>query len=277
MNDQILPDEPTPEAPAAAPAQPAAPDLNTQRLDRLEQVMAELNNTVRQTGQQLLSQQTANTPPPKAEDFLNELATDPRGVIQREARAAFQAAAGETLTPAVLQVLDTSSRQLLSEQELKVDTQFGIGTWNELFRPQLEKDLTTLRAQNPSATADRGTLDALVSRLYGGDNFDKLADKRRAMENAMARGMAHHMIPGGGIPRLRSPNTDDVPNDVEQFNRDVERATGQGVDRKVFNKLYYTGVESGPGRHRTDVVEYLKAVGAKPDKIRMHGGGGTGQ
>jgi hypothetical protein len=116
-----------------------------------------------------------------------------------------------------------------------------------------------------------------VSRLYGGDNFDKLADKRRAMETAVARGMAHHMIPGGGIPRLRAPNTDDVPNDVEQFNREVERATGQPVDRKTFNKLYYTGVESGPGRHRTNVVEYLRTIGANPDKLKMHGGGGTGQ
>lgn len=272
MNDPLLPDDAQTAQPAqTAPAQPQGPDP-TARLDRLEQVMAELNQTVRATGQQILNQQVAAKPPAAPEDFLNELATDPRGVIQREARRAFDEAAGATLTPAVLQVLDTASKQLLNERELAVDTQFGIGTWNELFRPQLEKDLTQLRAQNPQATANEATLDALVARLYGGANFDKLADKRRAMEAAMARGHAHHMIPGGGIPRLRAPNADDIPNDVEQFNRDVERATGQTVDRKTFAKLYYTGVDSGPGRHKTDIVEYLKATGASPEKIKMHGG-----
>jgi hypothetical protein len=192
-------------------------------------------------------------------------------VIQRVARETFQRAADENLNPAVLQVLDTASRQLVDGHRFTVDQKFGIGTFDELFKPQIEKDMLQLRSANPRATADPATVEALVNRLYGGDNFEKLEERRRNLETAHARGLTH-LIPAGGIPRLRAPLADELPTDVEQFLRDVERSTGELIDRKQYAKLYYSGHESGPGRHRTSVLDYLKAVGASPDTIKMYGG-----
>ena len=242
------------------------------RMDRLEMAMAELTNTVRDAATRLTSA-PAQAPPRSSEDFLNDFATNPQGVMERVAADTFRKAASETLNPAVLQVLDTASRQLLTSHEMRVDSEFGEGTFNEVFRPQLEKDLNQLRVANPRAMADPATMEALVNRLYGGDNFPKLLERRKALEStARARGVSH-FLPAGGVPRLRVGNPqEEIPDDAEGFLRDVERATGESIDRKHFAKLYHTGSESGPGRHRTSIVQYLKAVGADPDTLKMYGG-----
>lgn len=270
MNDPILPDDPTTEP--EAPAQPN----ETARLDRVEQSIAALNGTIQEAIQTLRNPAPVPQAPAKAtppDEFLNELAANPQEVIQREARAAFQSAADATLNPAVMQVLDTASRQLLNERQLAIDTQFGIGTWDAEFRPQLEKELAQIRSgPNPRGIADGELLDALVHRQYG-QNFEKLMDRRRTIESAAARGHAHHLIPAGGVPRLRQQTADDLPNDVEQTLRDIEKATGESINRKAYAKLYYTGTDSGPGRHRTSVLEYLKATGASPDTLKHYGGG----
>ncbi len=273
MNHPILDDapvnDPAPEAPAPAPPQR---DLGMERMDRLELAMAELTNTVRDAATRLT--QAPQQPPPRtSEEFLNDLATDPQGVIRRVAADTFRQAANETLNPAVMKVLDTASKQILSAHQQKVDMEFGEGTFDEIFRPQLEKDINQLRMAQPQAMADPATMEALVNRLYGGDNFPVLLERRKNLESSYkARGLSHY-LPAGGVPRLRVGNPqEEVPDDVETFLRSVERSTGESIDRKHYAKLYHTGTESGPGRHRTTIVQYLKAVGADPDTLKMYGG-----
>lgn len=269
MNDPILPDP----MPAAPPEPPPPPPIGPDRMDRLEAAMGELTNTVRDAAIRL-TQAPAAPPPQSTADFLDRLATDPQGVIEQVAAEQFRKSANETLNPAVLQVLETSSQQQLSGHRSRIDDEFGEGTFDEVFRPQLDKDLGQLRLANPRAMADPGTLEALVNRLYGGDNFPVLLERRKGLEaSARARGQSH-LLPRGGIPRLRAgqnPN-EEVPPDVETFLREVERSTGEQIDRKHYAKVYHTGVETGPGRHRTTVVDYLKAVGADPDTLKMYGG-----
>ena len=268
MDDPILNDAPPPQA----PPQPAAPAPDM-RIDRLENAMAELTMTVRDAATRL-TQAPQQAPPRSNEDFLNDLASDPQGVIQRVAADTFRRAAAETLNPAVMQVLDTASTQLLTGHQQRVDYEFGEGTFDEVFRPQLEKDLAQLKQVNPRAMADPATMDALVNRLYGGENFNVLLERRQGLEkSAKARGLSH-VIPSGGVPRLRSNmNAEaEIPPDAELFLREVERSTGENIDRKNYAKLYHTGVETGPGRHRTTVVDYLKAIGADPDTLKMYGG-----
>ena len=270
MDDPIL--ETTEQAPAQPPPAQVAAPVPDPRIDRLEQAMAQLAQTVQQVGERIIPQLERANPPQTSEQFLSELATNPREVIQREAEAAFQRKADATLNPAVLKVLHTASQQILDREQQKVDTEFGLGTFDELFRPQLQKDIGQLMATHPQAAADPDTLRALIDRLYGGDNFPQLADRRKALDNARARGMSH-LIPRGGIPRLRKAGEEpDLPDDVEPILQQIEKATGERIDRKHYARIYHTGEDSGPGRHRTSLLEYLRATGASPDTLKMYGG-----
>jgi hypothetical protein len=273
MEDELFDDQP-PQPPTEtqppAPAPPQPPE-DGGRLDRVEQAVATLNETVRSAVQQIPQLVQAQRPEQNPDDFLSELAADPKGVIQRVAQESAQAATDQTLTPAIMQVLDTAGQQLMNGYQLKVDSEFGVGTFEEVFKPQLEKDMSQLKQSNPRALADPQVMGALVDRLYGGENFAKLTERRATLEKAHARGIGN-IVPTGGVPRLKAITGDELPNDVEAFLRDVEKSTGETVDRKEYAKLYYTGQDSGPGRHRTSVVEYLKAVGADPDTLKMYGG-----
>jgi len=53
--------------------------------------------------------------------------------------------------------------------------------------------------------------------------------------------------------------------------KDIDKHTGQSTDMKTFTKLYHTGTETPRGRV-TNVVDFLKAVGASPETIKQHGG-----
>lgn len=248
-------------------------------MDRLEQAMQQLTGVVADAAQALRAPQAQpQAAPIPAEEFLTQLAANPQGVIQREATLAFQRAADASLNPAVLQVLETGSQQLLQRHAERVDGEFGEGTFAEVFQPQLEKDMAQLKVVNPKAMADPSTVAALVDRLYGGANFEGLMERRRGLEaTARNRGLSH-VLPAGGVPRLRASKNlaEEVPDDVEGFIRNVEKVTGEQVDRKHFAKLYHTGQDSGPGRHRTSVLDYLKATGADADKLKMYGGDRSG-
>ena len=265
--------ETPPEAvPPVVPPQPAEIDL---RFARLERAMTELTNTVADAAQRLTAPAAGPGPArPSTEEFLKELSENPQAVIERVAASQMQAAAQQTLTPAVLRVMEMASQQLVSEQAQKVDAELGTGTFDELFRPQLEKDLKELRNHRPEMLADRGTIEALVNRLFGGENFPVLVEKRRSLEQlARSQGLSH-LVPSGGAPRLRrGEGGPELPPDVLQTIASWDKNTGEETDIKRFAKMYNTGKDSGPGRHRTSVIEWLRASGATPEEIKMHGGG----
>lgn len=268
MNDPVLPEAGAEGANTVVPAEgataaPPAPD----RFDRLERSMNELRDVV-----SAAAQAVSRMPAPQAlpdeppERFLERMAADPRGVIQEVARQQYSQTAQTDIGAPVRTMMEAAARQLISTHRSEIDSRFGNGTFDEVFRPQLEKDVNQLLSVNPQAAANPETVQALVDRLYGGANFTTLRERERAMETARSRGvLPGQVVPGGGVPRLRTFTGDELPDDVEQFCRDVERSTGETVDRKAFAKLYHTGRESGPGRHRTTVADYLQAIGADAD------------
>jgi hypothetical protein len=248
-------------------------------MDRLEQTMAqiarsqqELSQTVADAAQRLTAPQAPSAPQQTNDEFLSELATDPRGLITRVASQAAQAVASQQLTPALVRTLDLAASQLISEQAQKVDAEVGAGTFDEFFRPQVEKDLAELRKTNPEALANRQVMEALVNRLYGGENFPVLSQRRRQLEQlAQQRGLSH-LVPQGGAPRLRSLSGEPELNpEAELFLREVDKATGESTDRKAFAKTMATGHESGPGRHRTSIADWGKAADLTPDQRKMYG------
>lgn len=253
---------------AAPVGAPAPPD----RMDRLERSMAELTNAVNDAARQLSIRPSAPAAPAEGPDkFLERLSADPQGVIREVARGEYQQGAEATVNPAMRTMLEATSRQLMSTHRTEVDLKFGAGTFDELFKPQLDKDIGQLLNVNPAAAANPETFQALVDRLYGGANFGQLRERERAMEAARSRGVpVNQLVPGGGVPRLRQVTGDELPADVEQFLRDVEKATGESVSRKEYAKLYFSGSDSGPGRHRTTVADYLQAIGADADTKRIY-------
>jgi hypothetical protein len=180
--------------------------------------------------------------------------------------------ATQQLTPALVRTLDLAATQLVSEQAARVDAEIGAGTFDELFRPQVEKDLAELRRTNPEALANRQVVEALVNRLYGGDNFPVLSQRRRQLEQlAQSRGLSH-LVPQGGSPRLRSLSGEpELTPEAELFLREVDKATGEHTDRKAFAKQMATGHESGPGRHRTSIADWAKAAALTEEQRKMYG------
>jgi hypothetical protein len=219
------------------------------------------------------------TPEPVAPgDALQELAADPQGFVAKTARDEAQRLVSEAVNPTVMQVLDAASQQLVNSHALRIEQEFGAGAWDDMFKPALEADLVRLREVSPRSLADPATIEALVNRLYGGENFTKLTERKA--EHAKKLGEQEQeglqkvarLVPQGGVPRLRKGNGEaGLPEDVEKFLKEVDAATGRPQDRERFEKLYATGEDTGR-THRTDVVEYLKAVGADPETIKQHGG-----
>ena len=278
MNDQILSDPPQiqqPPAPdpVAEASRVSQENAATYRMDRLENAMAELTNVVRDVGQKLVMPQA---PPPKdASEFLNDLASDPQGVIRREVAAQAGQMISQQMNPTMLQVLDTQKDYLLRHHQQTIDQRFGEGTFEEIYKPTLSSELSQLRSVNPHAMASPEVMDALVNKI-GGQKYDDLRQREAAVEKyARQRGLSH-LLPGGGIPRLRGGGADpEVPEDVEQFLRGVEKQTGETIDRKRYAKNYHSGREVGPGRHRTDLIEWLKTNGADAETLKNHGGEST--
>jgi hypothetical protein len=204
VNDPVLTDPPGEDAP------PATPPTAEQRMESLEAAMgriataqAELTRVVGQAAQQLTAppqvQQALAAPQPEesVEKFLERLATDPRGAIAEVVNRQVGQAVNAQVQPTQRTMVEAVSKQLVQGHKAEIDLRFGLGTWDELFKPQLEKDMQQLMASNPGAAADPATVEILVNRLYGGENFALLREKERTVETARSRGVSH-MVPGGG-------------------------------------------------------------------------------
>lgn len=275
MNDPILGEQEGQQGsttvqpqPGAGAAAAPAPGVQPDRLDRLERAMGELADTVRQAAVMVTSGPAQPPVAESADSFMQRFSSDPQGTLRQLTEAGVAQAVGAQVAPAMRTVLEATNRQLLASHRADVDLRFGAGTWDELFKPQLERDIGQLIQVNPGAAANPETVEALVNRMYG-THFAALRERERAVETARSRGVSH-LVPGGGVPRLRQLTGDELPEDVEQHLRTWERETGEVVDRKHFSKLYYSGDSVGDGHHRTTMAQYLQAIGADADTKRTY-------
>ena len=218
-------------------------------------------------------------PAPKpTNEQVNDLVADPSGFVGRVAQDAVTKAVQEAVNPILQRTLGVASQQLLNQHATDIDSRFGAGTWNEVFKPQIETDLERIRAANPAAAADPAVMDAIVGRLYG-PNFDKLSDRQVAHQQGLAKQeeaglqkIISKLPPAPGVPRLRQAGaTDELDPETIAFLKRVDASVGETTDLKHFAKLHATGTE-GPSGHRTDVVDYLRAIGADPATIKAYGG-----
>lgn len=272
MNDPLFSDAEASQQGVPAQGQPGQQGQPAEdRFERLERAMGQLAETVRLAAQQVSSVPAAPVAQRETESpdaFMQRFSTDPQGTLREITQAGVAEAVGSQVTPAMRTVLEATTRQLVAAHRADIDLKFGAGTYDELFKPQIERDIAQLIQVNPGAAANPETVEALVNRLYG-THFGVLRERERAVETARSRGVSH-LVPGGGVPRLRALTGDELPDDVEQHLRTWERETGEVVDRKHFAKLYYTGDSLGDGRHRTGLAQYLQAIGADADTKRTY-------
>lgn len=264
MDDPILPTEPAP-----VPT-PPAPDPISSRFERLENSMANLANVVETVGNRLL-QAPAQAPPKTADEVFSEMAQDPMGLMQRVASDVMDRKFAGTMGPAASSVFDTVNRQMMAAHQSQIDYDFGEGAYEEYFKPQLDKDIAGLRQVNPQAVADQPTIEALVHRIYG-QKFQELRQRREALEKTAANRGLSHLIPTGGVPRLRIGNPqEELTNDHELFIKETDRATGQRTDPKTFAKLLHSGTQSGPERHRTSLQDFADVMGMTKEQKEKYG------
>jgi hypothetical protein len=251
----------TPETPAEEPA--AVPDG---KIAALETSVAETNQAVQNLAGRLESifaqaaaQAEANNQPaqePVAIDndqFLNELANDPSGTIDRRAQAVIAKMADEQLTPTLTTILETTHDTLLTKHEMEIDKEFGENTWSEIIQPAMEKDMANLRNVNYRAIADPGSIKALVDRQLG-LNFKTLRERATTKEKAdqeVKEAQVSQGLPQGGQPRIRMANSE-PDEDAKLFFSEIEAATGDKIDTKTFMKLHNAG---------NTIDDYLAVVG----------------
>jgi hypothetical protein len=230
---------------------PPAPQGNPadERLSQLESAISETNQALASLTRSLAaSMQAANESemnsrvPVDLDAFRAELVEDPGGAIDRRAQAVVERMAGEQLTPTLTALIDTTHDTLMGKYEALVSNDFGPKAWDEVIKPAIKDDVNRLREINLRALADPVAIKALVDRQIG-MNWKSLTAKQAEHAKQKEADVADEIsrgLPQGGAPRIRmNPET---PNeDIKIFWDDVEKATGQKVDRKEFMAMHNAG------------------------------------
>jgi hypothetical protein len=218
-------------------------------------------------------------PVPSASEALNDLAADPYKFVKSATQKEIDEALASRVNPNILQSMETMGQMLVAQRAYQIDAEFGAGTYDAVFKPAMDADLAQLRQANPRALADANVVNSLINRHYA-PNFATLSERKanlaKSAEEERRKGIETIVshIPTGGAPRLRNLNVDDpdsLPDGVKADIAEMERTSGQSVDRKLFTKLYHAGKDSGPGRHSTSLKDFLDAVGANPDRKKSYG------
>lgn len=251
MNEQITTSAPANE-PAPTPTPVPEPDNRVGVLETQVSQMAEHIQSLTRSLQQALDTPVETPPPPKPEptgdEYLDRLARQPKETIAETAAETALRVARETMGPGLTQLFDTAGRLVLQEKRNEVDSQFGPGAFEAEFLPSLKQNLDQLRKVNPKAVADPDTVQALIDRIRG-QKFDALVTRREAHGKAMAdskqKGLEEIVsaIPGGGgrfTMQKRGPGAE-LPEDFDQFSRELTAATGTPIDKDEFARLHKAG------------------------------------
>ncbi len=263
-----------PAKPVTTADKPSAPQGDS-RLDALQSQMSEMARSVQSLTSSLAAAMEAPDPTPQpsakpapaskseVDAFLDRLASQPRETIAEQAKEVAASVVREAMGPTLSRIFDFGGSLVLEQESSRVDGEFGAGTFQEIYAPQIQKDLANLRKVNPEAMANRETVRALVDRVTG-QQFTALADRKGTHVKKQADRRAQELdeivshIPQGGKGGLRlrgrGPAGTDLPDDFDSFAREISAQTGEPMDRDTFAKLYAAG---------NTIDDYLKAVGEK--------------
>ena len=257
--------EPTTDSPEGTPAN-GTDGVSTTDFDALKEQVSGTAAAVQSLTETLQAainapQQTApvaesEAEPTSVDDTLRELTTDPEALIKRISEETVNKARVDTFEPAIQQVYDAQHMQIMAEQKIEVDAEYGTGTWDEKFAPQLTPVYAQLRSVDPAKLADPNYVKANVAvvgyNLRGELATAKAATGKAAEEAKVAeRTEIINALPSGSIRRVAGAKGE-VTQEMTEFLARTEKGGGGKVGGEEFEKLHNTG---------NSLAEYLEATG----------------
>jgi hypothetical protein len=220
---------------SAAPATPPAPQLDlspvvneikalTQRIVQVEDFLQNVSNQQQQ--------QAAPAPPLNDEDLSTQLLTDPKGTLEKQ----FEEFAKQKLGPALQTQFADRRDELVDHHRSTIDGEFGSGTWDELFVPELQD---AFKNMPPEMAASRGHLRVMVNAIKG-DKLDQLVEKAAALEEKAEQEAAAEppAMLGAGHARPAEPT---ISQDLKDFLQDQNKALGTNMSVKEWQELAAKG------------------------------------
>ena len=238
---------PTPEpTPAPEPAADTRLDALTERLEQTNQAVATMAT---QLGEVFTSAAAEPAPQPvqapvadpTTDEFLNDLATRGTAVVDERVNAGIKQVADAQLTPVLTTMIETAHTGLMAEQRMAIDSDFGVGTFDEVILPELSKEIGQLRSVNARALADGASIKALVDRHIG-MNYQTLKTKEtghttaQAEEATRVRDELIKSLPTSGGARI-SLREGEIDADTKTFFKELKDATGETIDTEQFDKM----------------------------------------
>ena len=212
-DDPLIPDANASRGdPPTTPAQAPAATVDAAQLQSIvaEQVklsqeatnaeIAELRNqnqTLQREVVGLRQQAVAPTPTPdpyaggSSDDFLTNFMANPDGVLTAKMTSViqpmFQQFAGE-MAPIVQQINAGMSTSLTDQHRVRVDSEFGTGTFDEKFKPLLDRRIQAESDRGQPLRASEGAWMESELNAIKGHLFNDLAEKRTAHQKAVSEG-----------------------------------------------------------------------------------------
>lgn len=244
---------------------------NQQLQAELEQTRMALESASSQAANAAQTVQAASAPPRApapgemtADEALKELANDPAGFASKVADGRIATAIADQFAPVLRPLLETTHANIINEHRAIFDSNIGVGKFDEIIMPQLQRDMDNLNRTNPAALGSKDTIRALVDRLQGqnreainkaeGDVTDLRA---KGDEDLVARVV--QQLPPSMRPRQTGTQAK-LDQDGELFFEEIAKATGEKPDEKTFLALH--GAGSGLQDY-IDAVESVESLAAK--------------
>ena len=254
MDQPLFPEETAPATPTTTPVEPSTappvPGPNPEVAALQEQVNGLTRNLESLTGT-LREALTPRTPEPTEpervdpNDYLSALANSPQETIRKEAAEVARKQLEESYGTFGNQMVETQHRMLMNDQQRQIDEEFGKGTFAEVYKPKIEKDLETIRKRNPMALANAESMQILVDRVTGQNRTtlnerETQAQTKKQEEWVATRTEIANSLPPAG-PRRGSPDGTTPDDDTKLFLAEIEAKTGEHMDPAAFLKLMGAG------------------------------------
>jgi hypothetical protein len=224
--DQLFDDDKKPdETPAQTPAQNGGVTM-----DQVQQAMKVyfdgLNEQLTQFGQQVVAAiqqvQAPQTPEPTNTDVATDLLEDPGSVIDQRVDGRIR----ERLGPYLQTQIGDKLEDLLIRHRVSVDERYGDGTFEKIYRPELDRQLDTLPPETKSSAAH---IQSLIEGITG-----RKTEELRPLANELEKKRAEAldpppMLPGGLPIRTQLGHVDQADR---AFGEVYEKATGRTLDLK---------------------------------------------
>jgi hypothetical protein len=234
-DDNIFEGEPRPQKTEPQPQPQPQPtpqqvDLSplVNELKALSTRMGQLENFVQS------AQRTQPEPTPQLsdDDLSTQLLTDPKTTLEKQ----FDQFVKEKLAPQLRTQYGDRRDELIDGYKSDIDGEFGEGTWDELFVPELNDAFGNMP---PEMQASRGHLRVMINAIKG-DKLDKLVDKAAALEEKAEQEATAEppAMLGAGNPRPSEPA---VSQDLKDFLADYNRHTGDNMSVKDWQGLAAKG------------------------------------